>query len=60
MKIVDNNLTKLKEEISQTLLLEKKDNVLQKLISERDFFREHALFLNSQNNGFVTRFNRKA
>ena len=59
MKIVDLGLDKLKSDISNTIHLEKKDQAFQRIINERDFFREHALFLDQQNKSQLKRFNRK-
>ena len=51
MKMVGMTLDKLGEEIRTTLKQEEENEKLQKIIRERDFFREHAIFLNNQNEG---------
>jgi hypothetical protein len=55
MKVVEETLEQLQGEINQTIAREQADKKLQRIISERNFFRKQALFLNEQNNSEVTR-----
>ncbi len=55
MKLVEETLDSLKDEINQTIMREQTDKKFQKIIAERNFFRKQALFLNEQNNSTITR-----
>jgi hypothetical protein len=57
MKLVEETLDSLKNDINQNILKEQTDKKFQKIIAERNFFRKQALFLNEQNNSKVIRVN---
>ena len=59
MKIVEETLGELKHEINKALQKEEQDKKFQKLVAERNFFRQQCIFLNEQNNSRFTRADRE-
>jgi hypothetical protein len=55
MKIVEETLDSLRNEITETILREKNDKKFQQMIAERNFFRKQALFMHEQNSSTISR-----